>query len=95
MIQFLAPYSDTIGIIGVSFILLAYFLINTNRVTSASIKYLSLNFTGAWLILFSLYYHWNLASALIEFAWINISLLGFYRVLKKRSLGAAKRNPSE
>lgn len=87
MLEVLASLSDTIGIIGVSFILTAYFLINTNRTSATSVKYLSLNFVGAWLILFSLFFHWNLASVLIEFAWINISLIGFYRLFKSRRLG--------
>jgi nitrate reductase gamma subunit len=82
MIEFFRTIANTVGIIGVTLILTGYFLINTNRVTSKNLGYLSLNFCGAWLILFSLLFHWNLASVLIELAWIVISVVGFYRLLR-------------
>lgn len=85
MLELFKTISDAVGIAGVSLILTAYFLINTGKVTSKSIKYLTLNFSGAWLILFSLFYHWNLASVLIEFSWILISLVGFYRVFRSKA----------
>lgn len=81
MIEFFDSISNVIGIIGVTLILIAYFLINTNRITAKNISYLIFNFVGAWLILFSLFFHWNLASVLIEIAWIIISVIGFYRVM--------------
>jgi hypothetical protein len=84
MVELIRTLSDAIGIIGVSCILIAYFLINTARVTSTSLPYLTLNFSGAWLILVSLFFHWNLASVIIECAWIMISLLGYYRVFRAR-----------
>jgi len=80
-VNVLKSISDGVGIAGVILVLLAYFFINTNRVSSQSISYLVLNFLGAWLILFSLLFHWNLSSVLIEIAWIIISLLGFYRLI--------------
>lgn len=86
MIELLKNWSDFIGIIGVSFILTGYFLINTGKVTSKSVAYLTLNFSGAWLILISLFYHWNLASVVIECAWILISLVGFYRLFRSKDL---------
>ena len=84
MFEFCNSISDFVGIIGVSCILIAYFLINTNRVVSKSVVYLTLNFSGAWLILFSLYFHWNFASVVIEFCWILISLVGFYRLARSK-----------
>jgi hypothetical protein len=86
MIELLKSWSDLIGIVGVSFILTGYFLINTGRVTSKSMAYLCLNFSGAWLILVSLFFHWNLASVVIECAWILISLVGFYRLFRSKQL---------
>lgn len=82
MNEVLRGLSDFIGLIGVSFILTGYFLINTGRVLSTSFAYLTLNFSGAWLILISLFFHWNLASVVIECAWIVISLVGYYRFFR-------------
>lgn len=81
----LEMYSDIIGIIGVSLVLLAYFLLNTSRLRSTQVSYLLLNFFGACLILISLYYHWNLASVVIEFCWILISIIGLYRIFKAQA----------
>ncbi len=84
--ELLKNLSNYIGIIGVSFILVGYLLINTNRLTSKNLVYLTLNFLGAWLILISLFFHWNLASVVIECAWIIISLVGFYRLFRSKQV---------
>ncbi len=86
MLELVKSLSDLIGIIGVTLILIGYFLINTGRVTSKSVLYLTLNFCGAWLILVSLFFHWNLASVVIECAWILISLVGFYRLYRSKRI---------
>lgn len=85
MLEMLGSLSDYIGLVGVVLILIGYFFINTGRLTSKSLAYLALNFFGAWLILFSLLFHWNLASVIIECAWIIISLVGFYRLYRSRT----------
>lgn len=82
MLEILAKLSNTIGIIGVILVLIAYYLLNTNRVSAINMSYLLLNLIGAWLILFSLMFHWNLASVLIELAWITISVIGLFRLQK-------------
>ncbi len=87
MIELLANYSNMLGIIGVLLVLSAYFLLNINRLSAMSIRYLALNGLGSALILISLMFHWNLASVVIEAAWIIISLLGFYRILKNKNIG--------
>jgi hypothetical protein len=76
--------SDPVGIIGVIILLIAYFGLSTERLKSNSLTYQFLNFIAAWLILFSLYFHWNTPSALIELAWIIISVIGIYRILYKK-----------
>lgn len=79
----LAQYSNPVGIVGVILTLLAFYLININKISSMSLTYLGLNLTGAILLLFSLMFHWNLSSVVIEIAWISISLLGIYRYINK------------
>jgi len=76
--------SDPIGIIGVVLLLAAYFGLSTGRLNANNLGYQFLNFFAAWLILFSLYFHWNTPSALIEMAWIAISLVGIYRILSPK-----------
>ena len=81
--------ADSIGIFGVSLILLAYGLISAEKVSNRSLSYHLLNLVGAVCILLSLMVHWNLPSFVIEVCWIAISLYGIWRVL------AAKKNLSE
>lgn len=82
MYEILEATADTIGIVGVVLILIAYFLLSTDRWPANSMRFQFLNFLGAWLILYSLYFHWNLASVVIEVAWIFISMVGMYRAVK-------------
>lgn len=71
--------ADAVGIIGVILVLIAYYLLNTNRIFALNMSYQLLNFFGALMILFSLFYEWNIASFLVESAWTIISLVGIYR----------------
>ncbi len=79
---------DTIGIIGVVMVLITYFLLQSQKIDSKGFWYSFLNVFGSLLIVYSLLYNWNLASFIIEFFWILISLWGlkkWYRS-KKESL---------
>lgn len=89
MYDFLFSISNTVGILGVSSILLAYFMLSMGKWIANSVQYHFCNFIGAWMILFSLMFHWNLASVIIEIAWIMISMVGFYRVLSNRVKNAS------
>ena len=83
MYEFLASISDVVGITGVALILISYFFVSTSQWPSESFRYQICNFLGAWLMLFSLYFHWNTASVVIEIAWISISVMGMYRVVRR------------
>lgn len=85
MYEFLLMIADPIGIVGVVLLLIAYFSISAGRLSSNSLAYQILNFLAAWLILFSLYFHWNTPSVLIEVAWIVISVIGMMRILRFKS----------
>lgn len=78
-------FADIIGIIGVLMVLIAYFMLNTHKFLVLDMRYQLLNFVGSWFILYSLFYSWNLSSVLIEVAWILISIIGIYRVIKARN----------
>jgi membrane-bound ClpP family serine protease len=75
--------SDFVGMTGVIIILIAYFLLSTERWDSQNIIFQLANFIGAWMILFSLFFHWNLSSVIIEIAWIIISAVGIFRILSQ------------
>lgn len=82
LIEFLTKTADVIGIIGVFLLLLSYFLLNTERMSSKSMRYQLLNFFGAALIMYSLVFDFNLSAFVIEIAWMTISLIGMLRILK-------------
>lgn len=82
MITWFEEIADSVGIVGVVLTLLAYYLLNMNKITSMSMSYLFLNFFGSCMLLFSLLFHWNFPSVCIEVAWIGISLIGIYRFFK-------------
>lgn len=76
---------DFIGILGVFIIILTYFLLQIERISSKSFLYSFSNVFGSLLIIYSLCYNWNLASFLIEFFWILISLYGLWRWFKQQN----------
>jgi hypothetical protein len=88
----LASIADAVGMVGVTAVLIAFYLINTNKLTSLSMGYQVLNFIGSVLLLFSLCFHVNKASVAIEFAWISISLMGIFRIFRILRDRRAKQN---
>ncbi|MHB1221805.1 MAG: CBU_0592 family membrane protein [Gammaproteobacteria bacterium] len=84
MYNFLEYYADAAGLSGVTMVLVAYYLLNIKTLASDDIKYVLMNLAGSVLLLYSLAFHWNLASVLIEIAWILISMIGAYRYFAKR-----------
>ena len=76
--------SDLIGLIGVGCVLLAYFLLQLERVRGDSVSYLLLNLVGACLLLVSLMVTFNLASFVIEICWLAISLFGLGKLAWRR-----------
>ena len=84
-------YPDAIGTTGSVLIIIAYLLLQASVVKSNSYLYLSLNLTGATLILVSLYFTPNNASVIIELFWISISTFG---IIKKRIKDKKYENPT-
>jgi len=77
-------FHDVIGTLGVTLILLCYFLLQIGHMSSKQLSYSILNMTGAGLILFSLYFEFNFSAVLIESFWVLISLIGIFRYLKTK-----------
>lgn len=74
-------FANVVGLAGVGLIVLAYFLLQTGRLHAHHIAYPLLNFIGALMHLYSLFYAWNWASVVIEIFWIAISGYGIWQVL--------------
>lgn len=83
---------DAIGIIGVTIILIVYYLLQVERLRSDDLVYSVTNLIGALLIVVSLRYQFNLASFVIEIFWIAISIIGIVRYYKKRNVKAGSPN---
>ncbi len=97
MHHILFEISNPVGLVGVILLLISYFYLSIGRWISHSLIYQNYNLLGALMILFSLYFHFNLSSFLIEFAWVVISLIGIYRILhpSRRVLRDALRAPQD
>ena len=75
---------DVIGNVGVALILLSYLLVQLGRASATGVRYIVANALGALLILYSLWYDFNLSAFIIEIAWLVISLVGLGRILRNR-----------
>ena len=76
--------SDLVGFIGVLLIVVAYLLLQLDKLPSASPRYSLLNAAGALLIIVSLIFAFNLSAFIVEAFWFLISLLGLWRSLVSR-----------
>jgi len=81
----ISRFPDMVGIFGVLLTLIAYYYLNTGKWTSENLKYVLYNLIGSCCLMFSLMYTWNLASVLIEIAWISISCIGLFRYLRRET----------
>ena len=78
-------FSDIVGVIGTIMLILAYLLLQAGHFKSNGWTYLYMNLFAAIFILFSLCFHFNLASFIIEIFWIAISIYG---IIKKKRRSA-------
>ena len=86
--------SDLAGFIGVLLIVVAYLLLQLDKLPSSSPRYSLLNAGGALLIIVSLIFAFNLSAFIVEAFWFVISLVGLWRSLisGKNSRRSAKIN---
>lgn len=76
-------FYDLIGLAGVAAILLAYALLQFERVSYDGYGYLFLNGGGAALVMVSLLYAFNLAAFVLEGIWLTISIYGVLKRLRR------------
>ena len=82
-------YYDVIGSLGVAMIVGSYFLIQVERISGNTLGYTLMNGTGAAMILFSLYFEFNLSAFLVEFFWLLISIIGLVRYVRNKGINQA------
>ncbi len=75
---------DLIGNIGVLMMVIAYLLLQLEKLSSSSVSYLLLNAAGAILVMISLLFRFNLSAFLMEAFWLLISLYGLTKTLFAR-----------
>jgi len=76
-------FPDFIGLIGVGLILLTYGALTLERMDPKGWPYSAGNAIGAVLIPISLIFSFNLASFVIEIAWLVISLFGLWKAWRR------------
>ena len=72
---------DLVGNIGVLLMVIAYLLLQLEKLSSSAASYLLLNAVGATLVIISLKFRFNLSAFLMEAFWLLISLYGLTKPL--------------
>lgn len=76
--------TDWIGFIGVTQLLIAYFLNLTNRLSKESLGYLSINFMGAGIACFASILLDYMPFIILEGSWTLVSAYGIIQYFKKK-----------
>jgi len=77
--------ANVIGMLGTTCVVLAYLLLQLDKLDAKGLAYNLVNLVGAILLLISLLVHFNLASFVIELFWIAASLVGLVKYLQRKS----------
>lgn len=77
---------DLIGNIGVLVLMIAYLMLQLNKLRSDGLAYSLSNAIGASLIVLSLLVNFNLSAFIMEVFWVLISMLGIYRYFRMKAL---------
>lgn len=72
---------DLVGNIGVLLMVIAYLLLQLEKLSSSAFSYLLLNTVGAIMVIVSLMFRFNLSAFLMEAFWLLISLYGLAKPL--------------
>ena len=72
---------DLVGNIGVLLMVVAYLLLQLEKLSSSAVSYLLLNAVGAILVMVSLMFRFNLSAFFMEAFWLLISLYGLAKPL--------------
>jgi len=75
---------DLAGFIGVLLIVIAYLLLQLDKLASSALSFSLLNAAGSLLIMLSLIFKFNVSAFLVEVFWFLISLIGLSKWLAAR-----------
>ena len=79
---------DIVGLVGVVLIIVAYLLLQLGKLPSTAPGYSLLNAVGAFLVMVSLFFDFNVSAFLMEAFWFLISLFGLLRPLFSKTVAA-------
>ncbi len=77
---------DFIGNVGVVIIVVAYLMLQLDKISSSDLLYSVLNAVGASLIVASLIVDFNLSALLMEVFWVLISFIGIGRHFRLKTI---------
>ena len=77
---------DVIGNIGVVIIVVAYLMLQLDRIKSSDLAYSVMNAVGASMIVASLIVDFNLSALLMEVFWVLISFIGIGRHMRLKTI---------
>jgi len=86
---------DVAGFVGVFLIVIAYLLLQLDKLPSSSLSFSLMNAAGSLLIILSLLFKFNVSAFLIEVFWFLISLLGLAKWLISRKKPRMNANRHE
>ena len=72
---------DLVGNVGVLLMVIAYLLLQLEKLSGSATSYLVLNAVGAVMVIISLMFRFNLSAFFMEAFWLLISLYGLARPL--------------
>jgi hypothetical protein len=75
---------DWAGLVGVALTLLAFFLLQDGRLRGDGLPYQLMNAFGAFAVVLSLLYAFNLSAFVLEALWLAISIYGIARGRRAR-----------
>lgn len=78
----MVSFPDVLGLLGVFLTLVAYLLLNIEKIPANSITYSGLNIAGSLLIVYSLYFDFNISAFAMEICWLTISVYGLYKAMR-------------
>ena len=77
---------DFLGNVGVVILMVAYLMLQLNKLRSQDLAYSLLNAIGASLIVLSLLVNFNLSALLMEVFWVLISFVDIYRYFRLKAI---------
>jgi len=79
---------------GTTLVVLAYYLLQLEKLPATGLTYNLMNLCGASLLLVSLLFTFNLASFVIELFWIGASLIGLWKLYRAYLVRRAEKRSS-